>query len=742
MTRGPTIADADLERDPARQASDGDHPHGEPVAPRWRRPDPGLIGVALLALVAAGAVLVVNAAHNQGRIVPPLDDVYIHLQYARQIGLGEFLRYQEGAPRTTGASSLLYVLLLGVASVVVPSSLLLYAAVAFGVACFVATVVLVALLGRELASRTTGLVAAGLTALCGPLLWGVTSGMEVGLAAVLATATLYAFVREQPTARFRLTPLLAVPLVLTRPEGLVLVVAIVVGAAVTLYRRRPAGIVGNAVLLAVPLAAALAQTLLYRLLTGSAENSGVTAKSWFSRPLGSPLEVADRIVDTARTLLELIGGVTTVEVAGPGVALLAALGLAWLAFGVPGRRVVAGVVALGLAGVLFAVSTLHTALWHDGRYLQPFLPVVLLLAVLGVRAVARSARDARTGRVLGVGLVGVLTAFALVSTPTWALRQGEQAAGIRESAVSVAQWIRGNTPPDAVVAVNDVGAVAWFSDRRVVDLVGLTTPGFARAALDGSGAMYEVLAHLPPEQRPTHFSIFDETGLVPVGELRDARLLGDEPLTSFDLKSPVREGDPFGGICQTAGGCEVISVWRADWSHIGSGDVPDYAVPGRIVDRVNVGDLADEAAHGYGVDRALVGVSDRSEVRNQSEAGRVVVDSGRHVVGGEHFVLRGLTPGRPVTLTGRVDAREPVRDRNTSAGVVAVAADGRGVGDWEFGTVVPGFAPGTEHAWAQSSFTIPGEAVTSSELAVTLGPQQPFLAPYPDYRSFSYWASQ
>jgi hypothetical protein len=336
----------------------------------------------------------------------------------------------------------------------------------------------------------------------------------------------------------------------------------------------------------------------------------------------------------------------------------------------------------------------------------------------------------------------VLGAFALVSAPTWALRQGEQAAGIRESAVSVAQWIRGNTPPDAVVAVNDVGAVAWFSDRRVVDLVGLTTPGFARPALEGSGAMYEQLAHLPPAQRPSYFSIFDDTQLVPVGELGRARILGDEPLTSFDLKSPQRDGGPFGGICQTAGGCPVISVWRADWSHVGSGDLPDFPVPGRIADRVNVGDLTDEAAHGYGVDRALVGVADQTDVRNQDVAGRVVVDSGRHVVGGEHFTLRGLTPGRPVTLVARVDAREPVKDRNTGAGVVAVAADGRGVGDWAFATEVPGLPAGSEHAWAQSTFTIPASAVTAPELTVSLGPRQPFLAPYPDYRSFSYWGVQ
>ncbi|WP_433801065.1 hypothetical protein [Actinomycetospora sp. CA-084318] len=741
MTRGPTISDPALGPDPTRPADPADHPHGDRVQPHWRRlaGDRALLGVGALALLASLAVVVVNLAHNQGRFVPPLDDVYIHLQYARQIGLGEFLRYQAGAPRTTGASSLLYVLLLGAASVVLPSGLLLYAAVAFGIACFVGTVVLVALLGRELGSRHVGTVAGVLTALCGPLLWGVTSGMEVALVAVLVAAVLLAFVREQPLGHFVATPLLGIPLVITRPEGLVLVVAVLVGAVVTLVRRRRRPAVGNALLLVLPLLAALAQFGLYRLLTGSAENSGVVAKSWFSRPLGSPLEVVDRVVTTARTALELVGGLTTTTVAGPGVAILAAIGLAAVG---SRRRVVAGSLALGLAGVLLAVATLQTALWHDGRYLQPFLPLVVLLAVLGVRAIGRAAGDARSGRVLTTGLVAVLGAFALVAAPTWALRQGEQAAGIRESAVSVAQWLKGNTPPDAVVAVNDVGAVAWFSDRRVVDLVGLTTPGFARPALEGSGAMYEQLAHLPPDRRPSYFSIFDDNGLLPVGDLPKARLLGDEPLTSFDLKSPERDGGPFGGICQTLGGCPVISVWRADWSHVGSGDLPDDPVPGRIVDRVNVGDLADEAAHGYGVDRALVGVADQTEVRNQDAAGRVVVDSGRHVVGGEHFTLRGLTPGRPVTLTGRVDAREPVADRNTGAGVVAVGVDGRGVGTWEFGTTVPGLAPDAEHSWAQSSFTIPAEAVTSPDLTVTLGPRQPFLAPYPDYRAFSYWAVQ
>ena len=43
----------------------------------------------------------------------PLDDTFIHLQYARQIGQGQWLSYNDGDRPTSGASSLLYVVVLG-----------------------------------------------------------------------------------------------------------------------------------------------------------------------------------------------------------------------------------------------------------------------------------------------------------------------------------------------------------------------------------------------------------------------------------------------------------------------------------------------------------------------------------------------------------------------------------------------------------------------------------------------------
>jgi arabinofuranosyltransferase len=42
--------------------------------------------------------------------------------------------------------------------------------------------------------------------------------------------------------------------------------------------------------------------------------------------------------------------------------------------------------------------------------------------------------------------------------------------------VHLGRWVRTHTPPDAVLAVNDLGALSYFGERRVLDLMGLATP--------------------------------------------------------------------------------------------------------------------------------------------------------------------------------------------------------------------------------------------------------------------------
>jgi hypothetical protein len=47
---------------------------------------------------------------------------------------------------------------------------------------------------------------------------------------------------------------------------------------------------------------------------------------------------------------------------------------------------------------------------------------------------------------------------------------------IERELVDVAHWLREETPPQALVATHDIGAVGYFSQRTLVDIAGLANP--------------------------------------------------------------------------------------------------------------------------------------------------------------------------------------------------------------------------------------------------------------------------
>ncbi len=71
------------------------------------------------ALVCSGLVLAVYAAFMvagswHGQPIMPLDDAYIHFQYARSIATGQPYAYNPGLPPTSGATSFLYPYILAI----------------------------------------------------------------------------------------------------------------------------------------------------------------------------------------------------------------------------------------------------------------------------------------------------------------------------------------------------------------------------------------------------------------------------------------------------------------------------------------------------------------------------------------------------------------------------------------------------------------------------------------------------
>ncbi|MGW1678927.1 hypothetical protein [Saccharopolyspora sp. NPDC002376] len=691
-----------------------------------------------LSLLITTLFLVVNLAYNQWNFIPPVDDAYIHLQYARQIGSGHFLQYNTGDPISTGASSLLYVLILGgVYALGVTGSAFLPFAMFFGALCLALTAALTYRLGTRLAGRGVGISAGLLVALSGPLSWGATSGMEIAFVAFLLVALLLVFTGERAENRFRWTPVVAVAAALTRTE--LLVFACVLGLAMIWHvvahargTRAPwPRVLGRILWIGLPAYAAAAQFAFYRIATGSAEQNGVLAKSLLHLPAVYPLEVADKVLSNFRIFLTALTGLSTQDYVFPGALLLAVLGVFGLFRRAPQWRGLALAVGIGVVLVLASVSTQEVADVHHMRYVQPLLPVLLLFSVIGIHSAAQLFPTAR--RAVLVGGVVVALLFSASQLPAWSLRQAQQAAGIRDQQVTISHWIKGHLPPDAKVAVNDVGAPAYFSDRYVVDLIGLATTGLTTPSRHGPGSLYEELKRLPEQRRPDYFVIFDSWSVHGLGE---GGLFGRELIT-FELKSPQFSHTTLGGesACQAARTCNKVTVYEADWNSLDSGDQPLQQPTGQIRDRLNIADLRDEERHDYQVIPAHQGFQPRTHLRTVTGPdGGDVVDSGRHVVGGESFTFHDLVPNQELTILGRIDPTEPQDGEPTGSRAVQVRANDELVGTWHFDADARG--------WAETTFTIPAELVTEPTLTVELGPLQDFLGPYPDYSSYTYWAVQ
>src|SRR5215203_4250329 len=682
------------------------------------------------AIVLALAVLVgclfvgTNLYYNRGdlsdngvNISAPLDDTFIHLQYGRQIGEGEWFRYNDGDRVSTGASSFLYVHVLGAAHILgFSDDHLLGFAIILGAGLFVLAALLGYRLGRRLAGERAGLWSGALIAANGAFAWGATSGMEVALFSVLILGTLLAFLRELSSERFLLTPILAALTALTRPEGL-LFALVITGAAVfvllrDLRKSRPDSLRGTMAMVLyafLPIAAGVAQYIFYRIATGSSVQNGVLAKSLLYEPIFYPTEFLDAVFQNLTKLsLFVLTGLEPGNYLFPGTILFCVLGALYLALEDARYRMFA--VASGTALVLAMSSTAILGLpgawgWHHYRYLLPFFPPVLVFAVVGFYSLRSLTRKTW----LPEALASFAVLCSLLGLPVWAATTGGNSLQIKEQQVSVGYWLRENLPPGASVGVNDAGAMRYYGGHRTVDLIGLTTNGLALPTRNGVGSLYEPLEKMPEEKRPDYFAIyptwfpgFDASGVL------------DQEIARFSLSSRPE-------VAGIVGGSEVV-VSRADWGLARSGET--FRGEGTVRDTLDVADLGSEREHDYEMRMPLIGLEPANFLtRERSPDGEVVLDGGRGLPGAEEFTITGLSPNHLVEVVMRT---------SDAPFALQVQADGKHVGEWAFQPSGSG--------WQEATFTIPAQSVRSKSLRVRLSPSEE--APLKTHTAYHYWFVQ
>ena len=109
---------------------------------------------------------------------------------------------------------------------------------------------------------------------------------------------------------------------------------------------------------------------------------------------------------------------------------------------------------------------------HDGRYVLHLLVLGLVVCACGVAALARLARPRWAVSALAVAGLVQIGGATVSAMDTYAA----EVKNINDLQVRTGHWIAEHTSPDARVATNDIGAIAFFSRRFILDTEGLVTP--------------------------------------------------------------------------------------------------------------------------------------------------------------------------------------------------------------------------------------------------------------------------
>jgi hypothetical protein len=383
----------------------------------------------------------------------PLDDAWIHLHFARNIAEGHGFAYNPGRP-VAGSTAPLWTLLLAAGALIAGPSVAL--AKVLGVSCALGAAMVTRRAALAWGASPVAALLAGVALLwTGPMAWGALSGMEVTLAALLVAGALLALARDHTGW----TAALASFAILARPESALLLPFLALAGS---WRagRLAAFVLVPAIVLAPLAAFAYVTAGVPFPVTAAAKVEGGLV-GWLSgirEPLTRTL-----VVRPWTFALEWLGWLWRTHAFLP-LATLPALPLAWR----QDRR-------LGIVGLALLAHPLGMALvapfrgpgFQEGRYSIHLLPLALILLAVGLGGVIERRRGIAVGLWLALALWTLLPA---------AQRYAWSVQNIDAMQIRLGRWVDANLPRRARLAVNDIGAIAYFSRREIVDLMGLVTP--------------------------------------------------------------------------------------------------------------------------------------------------------------------------------------------------------------------------------------------------------------------------
>ncbi|HEX4512599.1 MAG TPA: hypothetical protein VH054_03660 [Polyangiaceae bacterium] len=700
-----------------------------------------LIWAALCTMASARQFYGYMMMQTGGEWSAPLDDVFIHFDYARAAAEGHPFEWFSGNGYSSGNTSLLYpfVLAFGWLLGFRDAFLMKWAAIVamtctFGVLWIARGFVIRAL--PERSARVTSFLIPPMFLALGALDWSLWSGMEVAFLLgvwALALAAYFHFENTRTPGAAWWLGVTGFLLVVTRPEAATTIAGFGVAAALA-PRLRLRDRVFTLLRVGSPAAIVLAaQSFANRALTGEANAAGAIVKLALNNPFLSPEEKLADYTQNLRYAIfrNLEYHFTDFAFTGCIVPVLALLAIA-----VKETRKYALLLVWQVCSWMAVVALNGQVRWQNERYTMPAVAWLLLCAALGACALFR--KKARPSLVLGALAVAIgahlvaivfrapytipelrlpwVYALAIglgvtLMLRTWPLRApmvaaallvandhqiaklrdqkwffGRACRNIRDQHIRAGNILAELHPRR--VLVGDAGALVYASNRPGLDIIGLggyhDLP-FARAGVNGLAASIELIERMPESDRPDLFAIYPSWwGTLP---------------TWFASDVVVRIPAPGNVIC---GGYEDV-IYRADWHVLGTGDRARVPI-GHEKDAIDFADLVSEREHQYTYSRGS-GWTDMKILPDLADARKDVFDGGRilYAHATERFVLENLEPHHPATFA--------FRTAPAGATTMRVRIQGRELG-------VIALAP--KDGWDERTVHVPPDAIDAPQVTVEI----------------------
>ena len=652
----------------------------------------------------------------------PLDDVFIHFDFARSLAGGRFFEWAPGGGYSSGATSWLYPAVLAVAYRLGLTGFALGRfADWFACLCVFGGLWALRRAYREVGAWFSYLLCAALMSL-GVFDWALWSGMELPLFFLLWCSGQAVYQRVGELRDYESVSktawglgVLGLLLVATRPEA---VLCVSIWYAFIWHAQRKTRthrelaklalfILGPAILLIG------FRTALNRVLTGEFADAGSLVKLEPLAPFYDLWEITKLWIANVGFQFGRITAYHAGDSAIWGSMLwLLVIGSLWMK---STRRSAALLCAMALAWMAVVANNEYVRYQND-RYTMPALAWFVVSAAAGVQALAQKSIDQRTAtRSIGQRWSPIILAFAIVlvwnrhQSPrfrqqTWLF--GRACRNIAEQQVRLGLLL--HAAPDAAnrrILVGDAGAIEYFSNLPGVDAIGLGGAlglPFARAVRLGIGATVELIERLSPQQRPDLLALYPSWW-------KELPLWFGRPILELTI-----DGNAICGDSRKV-------LYDAEWRGLEPDSAPSTLAPGwHVIDELDIADLVSESRHAYGHSHRHSGYVFMKILPNIRNPSRDLFDAGRILFDGQraNFTLKNFTAGRALRLIFRSAPAEPMHCR--------ARYDGREIGR----LMLP-----PKDGWQESSLDV------SAELVRNAGNVE-IIAEHSECNLFHIWALQ